>query len=64
MSLVQKLKGDGKTFGEIVGSVLNLALHEGGKRADQYMFMCLRWNNMSGVKVEDEALRERRQKGG
>ena len=31
MSLVQKLKGDGKTFGEIAGSVLNFALHEGGK---------------------------------
>ncbi|XP_033475188.1 uncharacterized protein LOC117252428 [Epinephelus lanceolatus] len=30
MSLVQKLKGDGKTFGEIAGSVLNLVLHEGG----------------------------------
>ena len=31
MSLVQKLKGDGKTFGENAGSVLKLALHEGGK---------------------------------
>lgn len=30
MSLVQRLKGDGKTFGEI-GSVLNLALPEGGQ---------------------------------
>ncbi len=36
MSLLQKLKGDGKTFGEIAGSVLNLALHEGrnSKRID------------------------------
>lgn len=36
MSLVQKLKGDGKTFGEIAGSVLNLALNDGGnsKRTD------------------------------
>lgn len=29
MGLVQRLKGDGKTFGAIAGSVLNMALHEG-----------------------------------
>lgn len=36
MSLVQKLKGDGKTFVEIAGSVLNLTLHRGrnSKRID------------------------------
>ncbi len=36
MSLDQKLKGDGKSFGEIAGSVLNLVLHEGrnSKRID------------------------------
>lgn len=36
MSPVQKLQGDGKTFREIAGSVLNLTLHEGrnNKRID------------------------------
>ena len=29
MSLVQKLKGDGKTFAQLADYVLSLALHEG-----------------------------------